>query len=84
MAKHDVQKSIKRAVEEYQIPVFIFGGVFTYDDIGRLLKSFGIKISKLKAFMSEEASTTLECEHDIATVALLPCGPLVSWYPSHR
>ena len=43
MAKHDVQKSIKRAVEEY--PVFIFGGVFTFidDDIGRLLKSFGIK-----------------------------------------
>ena len=29
--------------------------------------------------MSEEASTTLECEHDIATVALLPCGILVSF-----
>merc|ERR1712218_506232 len=78
-AEHEVQKSIKRAMEEYQIPVFIFRGVNTYDDVGRLLESFGIKMSKLKAFKSGEASKTLECEHDIATVALLPCGILVSF-----
>ena len=79
MAEHEVQKSIKRAMEEYQIPVFIFRGVNTYDDVGRLLESFGINMSKLKAFKSGEASKTLECEHDIATVALLPCGILVSF-----
>ena len=66
-------------MEEYQIPVFIFRGVNTYDNVGCLLESFGIKIK-----MSEEASTTLEYEHDIATVALLPCGPLVPCYPLHR
>lgn len=79
MAEHEVQKSIKRAMEEYQIPVFIFRGVNTYDDVGRLLESFGIKMSKLKAFKSGEALKTLECEHDIATVVLLPCGLLVSF-----
>ena len=79
IAEHEVQKSIKRAMEEYQIPVFIFRGVNTYDDVGRLLESFGIKMSKLKAFKSGEASKTLECEHDIATVVLLPCGLLVSF-----
>ena len=84
MAEHEVQKSIKRAMEEYQIPVFIFRGVNTYDDVGRLLESFGIKMSKLKAFKSGETSKTLECEHDIATVALLPCGLLVSFTPVRR
>merc|ERR1712130_563829 len=79
MAEHEVQKSIKRAMEKYQIPVYIFRGVNTYDDVGRLLESFGIKMSKLKAFKSGEESKTLECEHDIATVALLPCELLVSF-----
>ena len=68
MAEHEVQKSIKRAMEEYQIPVFIFRGVNTYDDVGRLLESFGIKMSKLKAFKSWEASRTLETDHEIATI----------------
>ena len=79
MAEHEVQKSIKMAMEEYQIPVFIFRGVNTYDDLGQFLESFGFKMSKLKAFKSGDATKTLECEHDIATVALLPCGPLVSF-----
>ena len=77
-AEHDVQRSIKRAMEEYNIPVFIFRGVNTYDDVGRFLESFGFKMSKLKAFKSKSESA-LECEHDIATLALLPCGPLVSF-----
>ena len=79
MAEHEVQKSIKSAMEEFQIPVYIFRGVNTYDDVGRLLECFGIKMSKLKAFKSGEALKTLECEQDIATVALLPCGLLVSF-----
>ena len=77
-AEYDVQRSIKRAMEEYNIPVYIFRGVNTYDDVGRFLESFGLKMSKLKAFKSGSEST-LECEHDIATLALLPCGPLVSF-----
>ena len=51
----------------------------TYNDVGRLRESFGIKISKLKAFMSEEASTTLECEHDIAP--LFPFFLMDPWNP---
>ena len=78
-AEHVVQKSIKRAMEEFNIPVYIFRGVNTYDDVGRFLESFGLKMSKLKAFRSGAEAKTLECEHDIATVALLPCGPLVSF-----
>ena len=66
-------------MEKIKIPVFIFRGVNTYDDVGHLLESFGIKMSKLKAFKSGESTKTLECEHDIAVVALLPCGPLVSF-----
>ena len=77
-AEYDVQRSIKRAMEEYNIPAFIFRGVNTYDDVGRFLESFGLKMSKLKAFKSR-AECTLECEHDIATLALLPCGPLISF-----
>ena len=77
-AEHDVQRSIKRAMEEYNIPVYIFRGVNTYDEVGRFLESFGLKMSKLKAFKSKSESA-LECEHDIATFALLPCGPLVSF-----
>ena len=77
-AEYDVQRSIKRAMEEYNIPVYIFRGVNTYDDVGRFLESFGLKMSKLKAFKSRSEST-LECEHDIATLALLPCGPLISF-----
>ena len=79
MAEHEVQKSIKRAMEEFGIPVFIFRGVNTYEDVGRFLESFGFKMSRLKALKSGEATKTLECEHDIATLALLPCGPLVSF-----
>ena len=77
-AEHDVQRSIKRAMEEYNIPAFIFRGVNTYDDIGRFLESFGLKMSKLKAFKYGSESS-LECEHDIATLALLPSGPLISF-----
>ena len=77
MAEHEVQKSIKSAMEKFNIPVYIFRGVNTYDDVGHFLESFGIKMSKLKAFKSGEG--TLECEHDIAIIALLPCGPLVSF-----
>ena len=77
-AEYDVQRSIKRAMEEYNILVYIFRGVNTYDEVGRFLESFGLKMSKLKAFKSKSESA-LECEHDIATFALLPCGPLVSF-----
>ena len=77
-AERDVQRSIKRAMEEYNILVYIFRGVNTYDEVGRFLESFGLKMSKLKAFKSKSESA-LECEHDIATFALLPCGPLVSF-----
>ena len=79
MAEHEVQKSIKRAMVDFGIPVYIFRGVNTYDDVGRFLGSLGFKMSRLKAFKTGEATKTLECEHDIATVALLPCGPLVSF-----
>ena len=51
-AEYDVQRSIKRAMEEFNIPVYIFRGVNTYDDVGRFLESFGLKMSKLKAFKS--------------------------------
>ena len=44
------KKSIKRAMEEYGIPVYIFRGVNTYDNVGRFLESFGFKMSRLKAF----------------------------------
>ena len=79
IAKHEVQKSIKRAMEEFGIHVYIFRGVNIYVDVGRFLGSFGFKMSRLKAFKTGEATKTLECEHGIATVALLPCGPLVSF-----
>ena len=79
IAEHEVQKSIKRAMETFGIPVFIFRGVNTYDDVGRFLGSFGFKMSRLKSFKSGDEKNTLECEHDIGLVALLPCGPLVSF-----
>ena len=82
-AERDVQRSIKRAMEEYNIPAYIFRGVNTYDDVGRFLKSFGLKMSKLKAFKSG-VERTLECEHDIATLALIPCGPLISFTQVNR
>ena len=79
IAEHEVQKSIKRAMKELGIPVFIFRGVNTYDDVGRFLGSFGFKMSRLKSFKTGDEKNTLECEHDIGLVALLPCGPLVSF-----
>ena len=79
IAEHEVQKSIKRAMKELGIPVFIFRGVNTYDNVGRFLGCFGFKMSRLKSFKSGDEKNTLECEHDIGLVALLPCGPLVSF-----
>ena len=79
-AEHVVQKSILRAMQECGIPVYVFRGVNTYDDIGKLLdEGFGSKMSKLKAFKSAGSKSTLECENDISAMALLPCGPLVSF-----
>ena len=78
--EHTVQKSIKRAMEEFNIPVYVFRGVNTYDSVGQFIECFGIKMSKLKAFKSGEGLKGLECEHDIVSVALLPSGqPLVSF-----
>ena len=79
-AEHVVQKSILRAMEEFGIPVYVFRGVNTYDDIGKLLdEGFGFKMSRLKAFKSGSSASTLECEHDISAMALLPSGPLVTF-----
>ena len=79
-AEHVVQKSILRAMQEFGIPVHVFRGVNTYDDIGKLLdEGFGFKMSRLKAFGSGSSNSTLECENDISAMALLPCGPLVSF-----
>ena len=76
MAEDEVQKSILRAMKEFDIPVFVFRGVNTYDDIGKFLdEGFDIKMSRLKAFSSGNSKSTLECEHDINAIALLPSGP---------
>ena len=79
MAEDEVQKSILRAMKEFGIPVFVFRGVNTNNDIGRFLPGFGMKMSKLKAFKSGDSKSTLECEHDISAIALPPSGPLVSF-----
>ena len=79
-AEEEVQKSIQKAMEEFKIPVHVFRGVNTFDDVGRLLQSLGIKLSKLKTFKQGGSDrNTFECEHDIVVVALLPSGPLVSF-----
>jgi len=66
-AEEEVQKRIQKA-----IPVHVFRGVNTFDDVGRLLQSLGIK-------QGGGDKNTFECEHDIVVVALLPSGPLVSF-----
>ena len=78
-AEDEVQKSILKAMKEFNIPAYIFRGVNTYDDIGKFLEGFDMKMSMLKAFKSGDSKSTLECEHDIGIVALPPCGPLVSF-----
>ena len=79
-AEEEVQKSIQKAMEEFKIPVYVFRGVNTFDDVGRLLQSLGIKLSKLKTFKQGGSDkNTFDCEHDIVVVALLPSGPLVSF-----
>ena len=79
VAEETVQKSILRAMKEFGIPGCVFRGVNTFDDIGKFLENFGIKISKLKSFKCSDSKATLECEHDIVIVALLPTGPWVSF-----
>ena len=84
-AEYLVQKSILRAMEEFGIPVYVFRGVNTYDDIGKLLhEGLGFKISRLKAFWSGGSKSTLECENDISAMALLPSGPLVSFIQVYK
>ena len=78
-AEDYVQKSIKRAIEKFKIPVFIFRGVNTYQDIGRFLGEFGIQMSKLKAFKTRDTEATEECEHDSVILALPSTGPIVSF-----
>ena len=78
-AEEEVQRSIQKALAKFNIPAHVFRGVNTFDDIGQLLESFGIKFSKLKSFKHGESNSSLECEHDINVVALLPSGPLVSF-----
>ena len=79
-AEENVQKSIQKAMEIFGIPVHVFRGVNTFDDVGRLLQSLGLKMSRLKAFKPGGSDkNTFECEHDIVVVALLPSGPLVSF-----
>ena len=78
-AEDYVQRTIKEALEDCGIPFYIFRGVNTYQDIGKFLTKFGIQMSKLKAIKAKDTKTTEECEHDIAILALLPSGPLVSF-----
>ena len=79
-AEEEVQWSIQRAMAKFNIPVHIFRGVNTYDEVGRLLESFDIPMSRLKCFKPGETKKhSLECEHDIGAMALLPTGPLVSF-----
>ena len=66
-------------MKEFGIPVYVFRGVNTYDNIGKFLEGFHMKMSMLKAFKSGDSKGTLECEHDIGIVALPPSGPLVSF-----
>ena len=78
MAEHKVQKHIERVMKEYGIPALVLRGVNTYNDIAKFLENFGVKVSRLKAFQNVKLENcTLECEHDIVTIALLPGGPLV-------
>ena len=79
LAEEEVQKSILAAMKEFGIPVYVFRGVNTYDNIGKFLEGFRMKMSMLKAFKSGDSKGTLECEHDIGIVALPPSGPLVSF-----
>ena len=79
MAEDEVQKSILAAMREFGIPVYVLRGVNTYDNIGKFLERFDIKMSMLKAFKSGDSKGTLECEHDIGIFALPPSGPLVSF-----
>ena len=79
-AEEKVQKSIQKAMGKFKIPVYVFRGVNTFDDLGQFLRSLGMKMSKLKAFKPGGSDQkTFECEHDIGAVALLPSGPLVSF-----
>ena len=66
-------------MKEFGIPAYVFRGVNTYNDIGKFLESFDMKLSILKAFKCADPNSTLECEHDIGIVALPPSGPLVSF-----
>ena len=80
-AEYKVQKQIEMAMKEYNIPALVLRGVNTYKDIGQFLEHYGIKVSRLKAFACNcnkgKCKCTLECEHDIVTLALLPTGPQV-------
>ena len=78
-AEYIVQKSVLEAAKEQNIPVVIFRGVNTYEDIGQFLKSLGILTSKLKSFQPTEKASSYECEHDIAIFALTSCGPVASF-----
>ena len=80
-AEDEVQKSILRAMSKFKIPVHVFRGVNTQDQVGKFLQSFDIQTSKLKGFRPEGDSKghSLECEHDIVAMALLPSGLLVSF-----
>ena len=79
-AEEEVQRSIQRAMAKFNIPVYVFRGVNTNDAVGKFLKSFDIKMSKLKGFKpGEKKNRSLECEHDIGALALLPTGPLASF-----
>ena len=79
-AEEEVQRSIQRAMAKFNIPVYVFRGVNTNDAVGKFLQSFDIKMSKLKGFKpGEKKNRSLECEHDIGALALLPTGPLASF-----
>ena len=78
-AEEKVQRHIEWAFRQCNIPVVVLRGINTYKNIGQFLRSFGIKVSKLKDFENYKVDSkhSLECEHDIVTIALLPTGPLV-------
>ena len=80
-AEDEVQTSILRAMSKFKIPVHVFRGVNTQDQVGKFLQSFDVQTSKLKGFRpgGDSKGRSLECEHDIVAMALLPSGLLVSF-----
>ena len=68
-----VQRAIFKSAQEYGIPLTVFRGINTLNDVARYLSDFGIQCSNFGR------SNSKECEHDVAVVAALPTGLVVSF-----